>query len=213
MVERSENMKQLAMLLMLTLSCGCGLNDYQEKMITQQKLMKQIDREKELLNPSLDVPLSLIEQRKGATYADVYLRPPQSVDTKPEEKLARDVLMVYPGKENIKMYLAFRGKEKEFVKEVINLVPRTTEVKQSSTQIKHPSGGKAMRLLQYSFQHEAKDKTITNYLLYLTPRGNIAILYQMTGSSVKDKEAVKLSISTLGIGEDAARRKAFYSSS
>lgn len=210
---RKPMARSLMLLTGLILISGCGLSEYQEKMTLQQQLIERLDEENKVLGSPLMVTQAI--ERKDGTFVDVYLRPPKNVSSTPDEMLFREMFLLYRGSDKINMYLAtaVKDKNKSLQREVLEFFPRTSKVTRSTVQ-NHPLPGKqaiTLRLLSFEERPEEDKPPKSTYYVYITPRNDLAVVYQVTGDPAISAQAREMSISTLGVGPDAQDRRMFYS--
>lgn len=194
---------------MLIVATGCGLSDYQEKMVHQQEILARLEKENSLLAD----PMSIANPtRKDAVPLDLFMRPPTSVPAYPDQELFKEVLAVYNGSGGINVLVATRHKKKNLEKEILETIPRTSEVAVGSFKTIPPPGGQPIQFRSLSFEAGEEEATKYRYYVYLTPRGEAAIIFQEQGAvGAAAKEARELSLSTFGMGKEAKRLADFYS--
>src|SRR5262245_52836564 len=133
-------------LLVPLLLCGCGLGDYESKMVEAQKRLARYEEEERLLGPAIVIPTR--DDGKGEKepiVASLHLRLPQGVATSPaNEKDPRSrgaaKLYTYPASSGqFKLAeLGVGGKEKELLDDVLGLYHQTNEPKRSQRQVRPP---------------------------------------------------------------------------
>src|SRR5262249_7527406 len=109
-------------LLLLAPALGCGLDAYEAKMLDAQRRLARFEEESKHLGEPLAIP---VDEGKTppAPLADVFLRPPKSVQSQPKQEKRNDLLYVYPraaGGPVTGVELAFGAGEKEFAKRVLD---------------------------------------------------------------------------------------------
>jgi hypothetical protein len=65
---------------------GCGLSDYEAKMVSEQKRVQRFDDEAEFLDEPVEIPVKKEAGSTGqpSTQVDVFFRPPCGISSKPE---------------------------------------------------------------------------------------------------------------------------------
>jgi hypothetical protein len=84
----------LAVLFML----GCGLSDYEDRMLKSQTYVLNKDHEDQILGAPLAPPpkLSPEGQKSGQPVVDLYLRPPRAINSQYEPNPYSDIMWRYP---------------------------------------------------------------------------------------------------------------------
>lgn len=190
---------------------GCGLGDYQEKMAEQQKLIERVEKENKDLGRAIDVS-SLARDMESSI--NVFLRPPNGINLVANDQRYANVLSVYEGSGSMSLYLASSVKKQNLEKEIRGVVAGF-----GAKEIEHPSsfttnpppGGKEHKLQQLTFQSEGEDGRKYSFLVYITEKRDLAIMYQIAGDITDQaKDIIQTSLGTLGVGNEANQRKKFY---
>lgn len=194
-----------AILGLLTLGVGgCGLGEYEEDMLKQQKRLDRLDREnKELVEP-LEIP------EAAQKYAEeVFLRVPKGVSTTAETaNLWSGLFYKYAGGGPFSgLYVAWAGaKDKDFKKKVEGASAfNNARVKHSQYTIDPSPGHKALTLNATTY--ELPDRT---YHLYLSPSEKVAIVYETKNQSKSATDTMNWSLGTLAFGGDALKQRKEY---
>jgi len=163
------------------LVCGCGLADYESKMIDAQKRQEYFEEETRLLGDpknALISPKGLDKDGKEVPLAaDVHLRPPLGIKTEPTRDPRAD-LYWYPqstsGVAFIRVGLAFGSpQQKDFATSVLKSLaaPGSVTGKPHSIQ---PPGRSARTFEQYEFQDNQEFYSVN---IWTGPRRQAAIIF------------------------------------
>jgi hypothetical protein len=205
---------RLAAILFL-LPVGCGLDAYEAKMSSEAAKIERLDREAKYLGEPLAMP-KLPRKEKGKDDEEpeqsweVFLRPPRGVNRNHESKLLGDLMAVYKGSSGAcrEMYLGIPQGRKEFVKDVLGLFPAAGDVKSDTLRVAGPGER------DLAFTRHVYDDSGSTLAAHFFPANapKVAIVYrvakgQLTGET---SEAVKVSLSTLALDNDAGRMMSLY---
>jgi hypothetical protein len=110
----------------LLAAAGCGLADYEERMLSAQSRARQFDEENQLLDEPITVP-TRPDAEGGGPLADVFFRPPKGFQSAYERARRFDLLWCYPraagapaSSAPFKLVgVAFAGGQKDFAAEVV----------------------------------------------------------------------------------------------
>jgi len=198
-----------AVLGLLTIGmAGCGLGDYEEKMLDQQTRLARFDRENKELGGSLDMP-EVVEKAGGE---EVFLRVPKGVSTTPETaNLWSGLFYNYPGGGHFAgLYVAWAGKkDDDFKKKVEGASAFNNAGIKRSPYTTDPMPGRQPLTLKTS-TYELTDRT---YHLYLSPDEKVALVFEIlrTAPAKAATDAMNLSLGTLAFGGDAGKQRREYS--
>jgi hypothetical protein len=186
--------------LFAVLAGGCGLGEYERKMLEQQARVERLERE----NKELAAPLELPAGDGEESPPDVYLRPPKGIRSKPEKDLWGGLLHIYPaeGGNFAGVYVGW-GKKDSFKSDVLRLVGGSGA--RASAHKTAPADGRKELALELTAV-ESGDR-LTH--LYYEPRQRVAVVYAAEKAKW-NAQAVQFSLNTLAFGADAARLRGEY---
>jgi hypothetical protein len=185
---------------------GCGLSDYEAKMLAEQQRVERFDRENKLLGPPLATPTAWREKAPAAP--DVYLRPPRGVEPSPKERAWNDFLYHYAGNGNPfdRMYLAWAGAREDFLADVRRLIPLKDKPDHEVTT--RPAAGLPAQTLS-GWMIEDGDHV---YYLYLDPSKKLAVIFRANRRAFaqQGRDAIEASLNTFTVGPEAVKQQAEY---
>lgn len=219
----------LALLLGLPLA-GCGLADYEAKMIDAQKRAQRLEEEARNLDEPLNMPTK--KEKTGDTevevpVADVFLRPPRGIGPTPDKNPLNGLIYRYgprtaaPTLPNLPgapapsakpiadvhaVGLAFGTNRPDFTKEVMSAFQPVGQVTSADRPVHHPDRPAASVLTALDF-----DDARYSYSVYVGQSGTtqVAIIYWITKghrSAVSTPLTFSLESLALGIDTFAARQ-------
>ncbi|HKB37939.1 MAG TPA: hypothetical protein VKD72_15945 [Gemmataceae bacterium] len=178
--------------LLLLAGCGCGLGDYEQKMLEEQQRVGRIDKEnKELADGPLEVPTG--------QPLDLFLRPPRGVSVQPEASTDRTGFYRYKGDANTgNVYVGWAGKEKDFKDKVGSAFGKGTP----GTLTTEPWDREGVALDTVTVEEANR-----TFHIYLTPGNRLALIYEVPKAGKLSPDALKASLNTLALDADAARQR------
>jgi hypothetical protein len=213
---------------LLLLGLGCGVADYESKMILAQQRLERFDKEDKMLGQPLVIPKHLDKLEIRRPWANLFVRPPkgirpQFVETdaeEPEPVLRGSLLYDYvpPAKQTAggvaRVELAF-GEQKDFVAQLLGNFTGTSDPKKSQRTFR-PTG-RQMGITFETIEMEGTDGGI-DYLYSInrtaTQSGvQIAIVYWVIKSEVGKVKAsglLDISLESFALEEDANRSRELF---
>jgi len=178
--------------LLVLAGCGCGLGDYEQKMLEEQQRVGHIDKEnKELADRPLEVPTG--------QSLDLFLRPPRGISVQPEAKTDRPGFYLYKGDANTgNVYVGWAGKEKDFKDKVWSAFGKGTP----GTLKTEPWGWDGVDLDTMTVEEANR-----TFHIYLTPGNRMALIYEVPKAGKLSPDALKASLNTLALDADAAKQR------
>src|SRR5687767_7030153 len=132
-------------LALLLVACGCGLDDYERKMVEAQERLKRYEEEERLLGPAIVIPSRTDGkgEEKEPILAGLHLRLPAGLKTEAaNEKDPRSrgaaKLYTFPGASGstfTKAELGVAGEKKELLSDVIGLYDQTSKPKTAERKV------------------------------------------------------------------------------
>ncbi len=187
---------------------GCGLGEYEAKLVEQQRRLERFDRE----NKDLGGPLELPTVKDEPPPVDVFLRLPKGVQTQPENKETPSPFYQYKGGGSFSNvwvgWSGWAGNEKAagFRKEVLNrFAPGDVQQDQVPTA---PFVGPSLTLTRVS-----KTEPSRMVLVYFTPGDRVAVVYEVPMEKYRLKpttDAIGASLNTLAVAPEASKARAEY---
>jgi hypothetical protein len=183
---------------LLLAACGCGLGDYEEKMVAEQNLLERLEKESKELDDPLELPPAEADEKRS----DVFLRAPKGVSTKYEEK-PWNGLYRYPGSAGTTLsavYLGWAGKRKDLKGEIVRAFgpEKVTETPYTTK----PAEGLTPVALD-TVELKLKDRRI---YLFLAEKDTVAVLYEVpAGKSLPSSYGASLNSLAVGASASTAR--------
>ena len=195
------------------LACGCGLADYEQRMISSQVRQQHFEEENRLLDSDLRKPYKADKSGQKYPVAAVALRPPRGINTEPfnEKEPRGDLLYSYrprqekSGSPFALVELAFaNASQKDFTAEVLKNF--TFLGKPAIQQRKLHAAGR----LAHTFEtiEFADDQFFYSVNIWHGPSKQVAIVYWITPPAQKDscRRVIQMSLESFaGDGETVDR--------
>jgi hypothetical protein len=219
----SQTLGRISLLLVLLLLSGCGLSDYEAKMVEAQEHIRRLDEEAKNLDDPLTIPTQ--KEKEGEPeqpVANVFFRPPKGIANKPDPQIIGGLIYRYslrtsaPGEapaaksssDVIFVGLAFANNKPDFIGEVISNFPSATDVTRKQHEVKHPDSPTTLMVDTREY-----DDTQYSYSINFCQSGStqVAVVYAITkGKRSAVATPLALSLESLAIGTDAdSARRAF----
>jgi hypothetical protein len=225
---RTATRLTLALPLVLPL-CGCGLADYEAKMIDAQKRAQRLEEEARNLDEPLNMPTK--KEKTGdveveVPVADVFLRPPRGIGPTPDKNPVNSLIYRYgprtaaptvPGTpassaksfaDIVAVGLAFGNNRPDFTKEVLNAFQPAGQVTRANREVHHPDRPAVSVLEALEF-----DDARFSYSVYVGQGGTtqVAVVYWITkGHRSAVSTPLTFSLESLALGFDTfAARQAY----
>jgi hypothetical protein len=173
--------------LLVLAGCGCGLGPYEEKMAREQKRAEELDK---LASDPLEVP-----------GGKVFLLPPKGVSTKAEAKTDHPGFSQFKGARDANVanvYLGWAGEGEDLENKV-----QSEFVRGKFTEDEAAPWYREERLPLKKMKFEKNDRT---WYVYLTQENPGALVYEVAKPGPASDAAVKASLNTLALGQDAAEQ-------
>ncbi len=198
--------------LFAVLCAGCGLNDYESKIVEEQQRVERFDKENKELGAPIDLPERKEKEKdkeKESWPVEIFLRLPKGLSPKPQENL-------YNGAFHYQ-----RDGKGDFASAYVLMTPKAGQAEEEALRaFGAPQNGSAGSLEVMPFKgppvqlrSHVFDIGTWRYHLYVDPTKQVAIVYLTeTTSTAKGAitEAIKTSLQTLALGGDALRAKGEY---
>jgi hypothetical protein len=180
---------------------GCGLSDYESKMLEQQHRLQRWDLE----NKYLGKPLDIKYPEKDFAPA-VFLRAPREIGTSASEQLYGGLFAVFPRSgtgpcQSVCINVSTRDDLEKEVRALFRGAGQATTANRATQS--------EMGLRQLTWEDKEGN---SNYFAFLHPatKPTVAVVYQYErGKNVQDQLSV--SLDTLAIGDDAAKQRGEFS--
>jgi hypothetical protein len=198
-------MRTTAALLLLSVA-GCGLSDYEARMLEAQARADRADKEAELL----DEPVGL----RGGDAPDLFFRPPRGIAPQgTEEKDPSYVTWFYPRDSNAKspltaVVVALTVDDFRFLSRALY----TSEPPQPKRREVTPPGRDPLAFDTFEYTN-GKNAYLTCVLRNAPDGVQVAITYRMDRERMDkdrndfDAPSIRFSLESLALGADAARAK------
>ena len=231
---RSASVALLAVLL-----AGCGLAEYEDKMVASQARVQRFDDDNKYLGEPLAVPLRKVKVKQGddkeveqdEPVAELFLRPPRGIDPKWDDKDKTQPGLFYhykaaetgrggqpapPGDDPAAvgaftdLYLAIASEPKKFADRVVGHFPPAGPATSRRLDVQ-PFGRQPLSFEVTDF--DAKDKTHVAVNVLLGNRTNLAVVFKMKNYD-KNRDALdearRRCLESLALDQDAAKARLAY---
>jgi hypothetical protein len=201
----------------LVLLSGCGVADYESKMLKAQIRLKRYEEEKELLAEPLIIPSRENKEGKRKTIANVFLRPPKGIVSRAANAdNPRDNLLYSYNPRSareagaVAMVELAAGSQKAFEGQVLRCFNTGGKAypKARAHAVRHPLREVPMNFETTEFEHGQYFYSIN---ICRIPQTAIAIVYwldkKQTASATR---AVELSLESFAVEQEADRLRAAY---
>jgi hypothetical protein len=197
-------------LLLAGLACaGCGLGEYEAKMLAEQQRLERFDRDNRLLGDPVSAPAAWA--RATSSIPELFLRLPRGVRPAPDENPWNDPLFHYPGdgRPFDRVFLAWGG-GKDLRADVEKLYAAAKKSPLTATTTPLP-GAPALTLTGFAAEEapERDGRQFVSYV-YFDPTGRLAVVYRVDrgrlGQGVTD--AIQASLDGLVLGAEAGPLRA-----
>ncbi len=202
---------------------GCGLSDYGGQMSSEAARVQAWDDEAALLGAAVKMP-ELPKKEDKDQHWDVYLRLPQGVAGTPKtadnasQAKMFGPLVQYEGSSRagvVNVYLGVGGEQKDFAASVYNQFPGVTPGGSTVTVPRNLFATTSARKVSPSVNLKQQVAEVAPYVysfnFYERNNDQVAVVYQMDKANVaKAETAVKASLATLGLNDEAGALRAIY---
>lgn len=204
----------LPLLLVVLLLPGCGLRDYEELMREAEAHEHHFDEQSKLLDEPLNAPTMKDKETGGnIPVAQFFLRPPKGIERTCEEAPREGLLYRYPVRQAstagpfLMMELAFGHDQKEFYKQKVEPHFRADRNTSDTSMVRviDPDRGAPLDFARYEF---SEGNVLYSINVCQSGQLQIAIVYHISKGSVTNaRQAMNLSLQSLGLGPGAASRQ------
>jgi hypothetical protein len=211
---------------LVLLASGCGVAEYESKMIVAQQRMERFEKEDQMLGPPLVIPKRLDSKKNLRPWANLFFRPPRGIRPKPvmtegeepEPEKRGGLLYQYvpPPKKTAlgvaRVELAF-GDQKEFATELMSNFTATNEPKKSTRSFRPP--GRQVGVTFETIEMEGTDQGI-DYLYSINRTATkknlqIAVVYWVLKSqAARSRGLIDLSLESFALNEEATEAREQY---
>jgi hypothetical protein len=202
---------RVPLFLLLFLTAGCGVADYERMMAYQQRRLDRFDEETKYLGAAL-VPPRLKPPEQEPPLPDVYLRPPKNIRSTCEPRVERGFLYRYPRevKENIfiEMYLGRTYDRIDVLNEGRSLYSPVSLPRQPARITRKPFRGPALSYNMVAFEEREQGSHVFVYA-YQADKAQIVIVYRVEkGNQSTAARAIDYSLDSLVVGPRATELRA-----
>jgi hypothetical protein len=196
--------------LCLVSGSGCGVDDYERKMLEAQARIKRFEEESALLGPALSIPRPRDKDGSQRPIADLFLRPPIGIRTSAvsESEPRANLLFTYPSRKAdtgpvVALELAV-GEQEDFDKAVIRcFLPKPPASRERT--VHHP-----LRQSAETFQTTEDDDQQYFYSINIAKpaKQKIAIVYKVAKEQ-RDAaaRAIQMSLESFAVNQEATRQR------
>ena len=196
---------------LVALAGGCGVHEYEKKMLNAQSRLERWEEEADNLTPNpISVPTRKVDNDEESI-ANIFLRVPKNISTAWERDPRSKLMYFYPEAAPGPVHrvdLAV-GEQKEFVTDVLRLCPgKVAGPRQTSMRVagrENPTNFET-----YDVTTEAGDKYIYSVNIW-SGSSKIAVVYWiLKGQEVKGKKLAELSLQTFAAEKDATEQREIF---
>jgi hypothetical protein len=177
--------------LLVLAGCGCGLDAYEKKMARQQKRAEELDK---LASDPLEVPSG----------KEVFLCPPKGVSIKPEANTDHPGFSQFKGARDAhfaNVYLGWAGKGEDVQNTILSEFGKSTFTEYETAPWYRDEGESGVPLNEMKFEKNGR-----TWYVYLMQGNQAALVYEVAKPGPASDAAVKASLNTLALGQDAAEQ-------
>ena len=204
----------------LLLVTGCGVSDYQDKMIQEHEMLLYLDRQAKTLDVPLKVSDRTEKDKDGKEYValrgkDVFVRPPKGIRVDPEKKPPQqygNLLQQYlpaprattgPFKE---VCVAASTKSLEdFRKDVVRAYGVDKDVNPSKVTVERGPGQNPLTFQQVRIEADnGTNEWIINFLP--DPKIKLAVAFKVSKGDTQHSDTMKMSLASVAVGNSARQQ-------
>jgi hypothetical protein len=196
------------------LLCGCGLGEYEARMLEAEQRMSRFEQESSL-GPPLNMPRRANAQGEKHAIANAYLRAPKGISTNPANEDDPNGGLLYrydPTAASaagafIQVEIAFGDTRPAFTTEILGLYPFPPNTAPRTTSAQLP-GRPVVSYQSYEFDDNQYVYVVN---IWRGEKAQVAIVYKLDKAKRGSKgvnEAMRASLATLALGADANARRA-----
>jgi hypothetical protein len=208
MLAWAHRLRPCCLAALLVLASGCGVNEYEKKMLESQVRLQRWEEEARVLGSPIGVPY----RKSGDTelpIANIFLRLPKNIYNQAEDKPRENSLYMYseaaPGVV-ARVELA-AGDEKDFVSNVMRYFRGSGKPKTYTTSVRAPG-----RETPTTFETtELEDDKYIFFINIHTGSTRVAIIYWVNKSErAKAKKLIDTSLQTFAADNEARKQGELY---
>jgi hypothetical protein len=196
----------------LLLASGCGVADYEGKMLSAQKRLERYEEESRLLGNPLTLPSRDTKDAGKQRIAHLFLRPPKGISTTAENESEPRNRLLYsyrPRSANAAGGVALvelaAGDQKDFAAEVLRCVNPSGKAASRTREVRHPLRQTATTFETTEFEDDQYFYTVN---VWRGAKNQIAVVYwvfkdRRAGAS----KAVDLSLESFAVDAEASRQQ------
>ena len=190
---------------------GCGIDEYEKKTKGEYDRLQRLDREAKYLGEPLRMPPPPKKEPDKEPW-NVFLRAPLGVSVGPKAMSPRDLLAVYPGGGSsgfLEVLLGVSGDRKGFRDDVLRQFAPAGETKSESVVLDPERKASAT---QYTFDDNKLPSTVSVNFHPTAADPQVVVVYRLERGKLGGEaaEAIKMSLSTLGLDAEANRQRGKY---
>jgi hypothetical protein len=161
-------------LLLLALP-ACGLSDYEALMKEAQEREERFREEQKYLDEPLTMPTERDKEGKEVQVANVFLRPPKGIRSKPEPQPRNNLMWQYParsqGGDFASVEVAFATDDKDFVKNVVDSYQASEQAPASERDATLPFDNSEFNDGQYGYSvNVSRNGQLRVAIVYVFPK-------------------------------------------
>ena len=154
--------------VLLVFAGGCGVDEYQKKMLKAQDDLVRFEEEKRMLTDPITVPTRPYEGTE-VPIANIFLRLPRGIYTQPDTKTRENILFFYaPSTEDAKRPIAKvelagakdQQEEKAFITEVLNCFAKSGSTMTRTQQFRIPDSDLTNTFSTYRVPERSGGRTL-----------------------------------------------------
>ncbi len=192
---------------------GCGLKEYEEKMVRAQARLERWEKEFQYLDAPLGIPVRMGKDEKAVSLLPIFLRPPRGINISPENfrEPRFGLMFTFKSKGNSGPFknveVAQGDAAPEFPAEVMRCFTATSTPQKRSRDIRGFLGQQT-RFITQEFE-DGEDFYSVNFAKI----GNdqVAISYRViAGQKASALRVIDLSLETFAAGPEVTRAREFF---
>lgn len=205
------------LLLALSLT-GCGVSDYEKKMLEAQVRLQRFEEEKKLLGPPLNIPTTLDENKVPVPVARLFLRPPVGISPQADNAAQPRGQLFYSYRPDkgpaagpfalVEVAFATAGREPEFAAEVLRAFTATGGATTRTQQLRVPGRSESLTFQTTEFEDGQFAYSVN---LWRGPKRLVAVAYWMPRDQKgQARRAIELSLGTIALDGEAQEQRRAY---
>lgn len=196
--------------VLIALAAGCGVHEYEKKMLDAQSRLQRWEAEEHDLGGPLSVPTRKVDNEEEII-ANIFLRAPTNISTQWEPDPRSKLMYYYKEARSGPVHridLAV-GEHKDFVTDVLRLCPGKV-AGPSQTSIRLAGRENPTNFETYEITTEAGDKYIYSVNIWSGSTKVAVVYWILKGQELKGKNLAKLSLQTFAAGMDATEQRQVF---